>query len=53
VILDEEGKPLQIDYQTCLEKKREAIRAGVAMEASVPQLVACMMDLHDLMDESS
>jgi|SRR5208337_2255028 len=53
VILDEEGKRLQIDYQTCVEKIREAIHAGVAMEASVPHLVACEMDLHDLMDGSS
>jgi hypothetical protein len=53
VILDEEGKPLQIDYETCVEKIREAIRAEVAMEASVPHLVACEIDLYDLMDESS
>jgi len=53
VILDGEGKPLQIDSETCEEKMREAIRAGVAMEASVPHLVACEMDLYDLMDESS
>ena len=53
VLLDWEGNPLQIDYQTCVEKIREAIHAGVTMEASVPHLVACEMDLHDLMDESS
>jgi hypothetical protein len=53
VILDGEGKPLQIDCETCVEKIREAIRAGIAMEASVPHLVACEMDLYDLMDESS
>jgi len=52
VILDEEGKPLQIDYEACVEKIREAIRAGVAMEASVPSLVAYEMDLIDLKDES-
>jgi len=53
VILDEEGKPLQIDYETCVGKIREAIHAGVAMEASVPSLVAYEMDLVDLMDDSS
>jgi hypothetical protein len=53
VILDEEGKPLQIDYDACAEKIQEAIRAGVAMEASVPSLVAYKMDLIDLMDDSS
>ena len=53
VILDEEGKPLQIDYETCEEKIRDAIRARGAMEASVPHLVAYEMDLIDLMDESS
>ena len=53
VILDDEGKPLQIDYETCVEKIREAIRGGVAMEASVPHLVAFEMDLYDLMDECS
>ena len=38
---------------TCEEKIREAIRAGVNMEASMPHLVACKMDLRDLMDESA
>jgi hypothetical protein len=53
VILDEEGKPLRIDYEACVEKIREAIRAGVAMEATVPSLVAYEMDLIDLMDDTS
>ena len=53
VVVDENGQPLQIDYRTCVEKMRGAIRAGIAMQASIPHLVACYMDLHDLMDESS
>jgi len=53
VVVDEEGRPLRIDYQTCVEEMREAIGAGIAMQASVPHLVAYYMDLHDLMDESS
>jgi hypothetical protein len=50
VLLDEAGKPLQIDRQACEERIREAIRAGIAMEASIPQLVAYEMDLEILMD---
>ena len=53
VIVDEEGNPLQIDYQSCVQKIREAIRAGIAMQASVPHLVAYGMDLHDLMEDSA
>jgi len=53
VIVDETGRPLQINVQICEEKMRDAIRAGVNMEASMPHLVACEMDLRDLMDESS
>src|SRR5439155_23374793 len=53
VILDEQGKPLQIDYHTCVEKIREAIHAGIAMQASVPHLVAYEMDLRDLMGEQA
>jgi len=53
VMVDETGRPLQIDVDTCQEKIREAIRAGVNMEASMPHLVACEMDLSDLMDESA
>jgi hypothetical protein len=53
VLVDEKGQPLQIDYETCLQKVREATRAGIAMQASVPNLAAYYMDLHDLMDEPS
>jgi hypothetical protein len=52
VMVDETGRPMQIDVDTCQEKIREAIRAGVNMEASMPHLVVCEMDLRDLMDES-
>lgn len=53
VIVDEDGNPLQIDCQSFVQKIREAIRAGIAMQASVPHLVAYEMDLHDLMDDSA
>jgi hypothetical protein len=50
VLVDEAGKPLQIERHACEERIREAIRAGIAMEASVPQLVAYEMDLETLLD---
>jgi hypothetical protein len=53
VVVDSEGRPLQIDYDICVQKIREAIHAGIAMQATVPHLVACEMDLHDLMDDPS
>jgi hypothetical protein len=51
VLVDEDGKPLQIDREACEKKIREAIRAGIAMEAAVPHLVAHDMDLEELIDE--
>jgi hypothetical protein len=51
VLVDEDGKPLQIDREACEEKIREAIRAGIAMEAAVPHLIAHEMDLEELIDE--
>jgi hypothetical protein len=53
VLLDEQGEPLRISYETCREKIGEAVRARIAMEATVPHLVAWEMDLDDLTDESS
>jgi hypothetical protein len=50
-LVDGDGKPLQIDRGVCEQKIREAIRAGIAMEAAVPHLVAYEMDLEDLIDE--
>ena len=51
VLVDEDGKPLQIDREACEKKIREAIRVGTAMEAAVPHLIAHEMDLRDLIDE--
>jgi hypothetical protein len=51
VLVDEYGKPLRIDREACEEKIREAIRAGIAMEAAVPHLVAHEVDLEELIDE--
>jgi hypothetical protein len=51
VLVDEGGKPLQIDREACEKKIREATRAGIAMEAAVPHLIAYEMDLEELVDE--
>ena len=51
LLMDGDGKPLQIDPGLCELKIREAIKAGIAMEAAVPHLVAHEMDLEDLIDE--
>jgi len=51
LLVDGDGKPLQIDQAACEQKIREAIHAGIVMEAAVPHLVAHEMDLEELIDE--
>jgi hypothetical protein len=51
VLIDEYGKPLQIDRDVCEQKIREAMQVGIAMEAAVPHLVAYEMDIEELSDE--
>jgi len=51
VIVDEAGRPLHFDVDECDRKRREAIRAAIAIEAAAPHLIAYEMDLQELMDE--
>ena len=51
VLVDGNGLPLKIDRAACDQKIRETIRAGIAMEAAVPHLVAYELDLEELADE--
>jgi hypothetical protein len=51
VIVDETGNRLNIDIEACEGKIREAIHAGIVMEAVIPRLVAYKMDLEELSDE--
>lgn len=44
--------PLRIDREECEQKIKEAIRAGIAMEAAVPHLVALKQDLEELLGDS-
>jgi hypothetical protein len=48
VLVDGNGQPLEINREACEQKIREAIRAGIAMEAAVPHLVAYELDLEEL-----
>jgi len=53
VLVDRDGKPLQIDREECEQKIREAIRAGIAMEAHVRPLVAFLQDIEALEDSDT
>jgi len=48
VLVDRSGMPLQINREACEQRIREANRAGIALEAAIPHLVACKMDLEEL-----
>ena len=52
VLVGGDGDPLEINREVCEQKILEAIRAGIAMEAAVPHLVAYELDLEELADEA-
>ena len=48
VLVDRDGKLLRIDREECEQKIREAISAGIAIEASIRTVVEFLRDLEDL-----
>jgi hypothetical protein len=48
VLVDREGHSLQISREECEQKIREAIHAGIAMEAGIPHVVEFLRDLEAL-----
>jgi hypothetical protein len=51
VLVDGNGRPLEINREACEQKIRDAIRAGIAMETAIPHLVAYELDLGELAPE--